>query len=248
MHVSAQERNGWLRNTAIPSLPAESPAFWFRLGMILVAMTVVFMAWYLHVTRQIDLAPGVPGRIATMPAPETPMAAALPPSAAPAEAAPATVPVAARPPPAPAPEMQAKAVEPAPAPAPAPVAAAAAPAQTIAPAPEPRPAPRVRRYAREEQQPGEPSYEVVRRALALARGEKDLGPPIAPGPGPQYEWTRTSPPSANDPGPPIAPGPGPLYDATRPTVRTPSWFANDPGPPVAIGPGPLVDYSAGGSR
>ncbi len=248
-HVSAQERNGWLRNaSSIPVLPAESPAFWFRLGMLLVAMTVVFMAWYLYVTREVTRTPG-PGPIATVPAAAAPQQAAAPaksaetalapvsvpaPAAAPA-AAQTSAPVAAAPPSAPPPpEVQPKAAE-------------AAPAQARAAPPETRPAPRTRRYSREEPQPGEPSYDVVRRALTLAGAEKDPGPPIAPGPGPQYEWARTPSQPGADPGPPIVAGPGPLYDPSRATPRTPSWSANDPGPPIAIGPGPLVDYSAGGT-
>ncbi len=248
VHVSAQERNGWLRNSSsIPVLPAESPAFWFRLGMLLVAMTVVFMAWYLYVTREVNRAPSP---IAAAPAAASPQQTAVPakpaetalaPVSVPATAAPAAAPGAATTPgggaatpPSPPPEVQARAAEP-------------APAQARPPSPEPRPAPRTRRYSREEQQPGEPSYEVVRRALTLAGAEKDPGPPIAPGPGPQYEWARTPSQPGADPGPPIVAGPGPLYDPSRATPRTPSWSANDPGPPIAIGPGPLVDYSAGGA-
>ncbi|MBO9516074.1 MAG: hypothetical protein J7549_18310, partial [Variovorax sp.] len=93
---------------------------------------------------------------------------------------------------------------------------------------------------------------VVRRPGS----QPDPGPPIAPGPGPQYSWTRAAGTerAANDPGPPIAVGPGPRYES-RPEVRAPAAPAampsRDPGPPIAVGPGPRYDYStpsAGSAR
>ena len=76
--------------------------------------------------------------------------------------------------------------------------------------------------------------------------QPDPGPPIAPGPGPQYSWTRPAGTRvADDLGPPVAAGPGPRYEA-RPEVRAPVTAvmpSGDPGPPIAIGPGPRYDFS-----
>ena len=97
----------------------------------------------------------------------------------------------------------------------------------------------------------EPLDAASQRALSLARGaQPDLGPPIAPGPGPLYDRAPASPRTYNDPGPPVAAGPGPLYPmygSPRPPVRAPGMPSGDPGPPIAIGPGPLVDYSTRGA-
>lgn len=88
---------------------------------------------------------------------------------------------------------------------------------------------------------------VVRRPSS----QPDPGPPIAPGPGPQYSWTRPSTTRvASDLGPPIAVGPGPRYEA-RPEVRAPVTAvmpSGDSGPPIAIGPGPRYDYSTPSAR
>lgn len=79
--------------------------------------------------------------------------------------------------------------------------------------------------------------EATPRATASIRG--DGGPPIAPGPGPVYNFSSPGSSSSgrDDPGPPIAPGPGPLYES----ARTPNWAANDAGPPIAVGPGPVYN-------
>ena len=76
----------------------------------------------------------------------------------------------------------------------------------------------------------------------------DPGPPVAIGPGPQYESARTASRLADDPGPPVVPGPGPLYTSPRVPAATPAGPRDDPGPPITIGPGPLVDYSVRGVR
>ncbi|SCK48446.1 hypothetical protein VAR608DRAFT_4807 [Variovorax sp. HW608] len=100
------------------------------------------------------------------------------------------------------------------------------------------------RARRDTRAPEEPiDYPVVVRRPG---SQPDPGPPIAPGPGPQYSWTRPATTRvAGDPGPPIAVGPGPRYE-TRPEVRAPVTAvmpSGDSGPPIAIGPGPRYDYS-----
>jgi hypothetical protein len=106
--------------------------------------------------------------------------------------------------------------------------------QTVA-----RTAPRVRRDPRDMQ-----DAEPLRYTVGVDRpsAQPDLGPPLAPGPGPQYSWKRPSPSprTADDLGPPVATGPGPRYD-TRPEVRAPVTASADGGPPIAIGPGPRYD-------
>lgn len=49
------------------ALPAETAAFWLRLGLLVLAMAIGFMGWYLYVTR--DAAAPVPALTAAMPAP-----------------------------------------------------------------------------------------------------------------------------------------------------------------------------------
>jgi hypothetical protein len=101
--------------------------------------------------------------------------------------------------------------------------------------------------------------------------QPDPGPPVAAGPGPQYEYVRAptrsrSEPAAvplapaavgrsapeavapavrpaADPGPSVAPGPGPRYDFSR-LAQVPAVPGSDPGPPIAPGPGPLLGYPA----
>ncbi|VWX62495.1 conserved hypothetical protein [Burkholderiales bacterium 8X] len=96
-----------------------------------------------------------------------------------------------------------------------------------------------------------PAWRTPRFEASSAR---DLGPPIAPGPGPVYDTTRSSSRALpagtdiRDPGPPVAPGPGPLYEETR-SPRTSGMSSSDGGPPIAAGPGPQYDDgAAGGSR
>jgi hypothetical protein len=100
-----------------------------------------------------------------------------------------------------------------------------------------RTTPRVRRDPRDMQDVEPQGYPV---AVNRPSAQPDLGPPLAPGPGPQYSWKRPSPRSADDLGPPVAPGPGPRYDA-RAEVRAPVTPSADGGPPIAIGPGPRND-------
>jgi len=108
--------------------------------------------------------------------------------------------------------------------------------------------PRPRRDTRDLDDSTPIDYPVVVRRPG---SQPDLGPPIAPGPGPQYSWTRpTTTRVADDLGPPIAAGPGPRYE-TRPEVRAPASAvmpSGDSGPPIAIGPGPRYDYSTPSAR
>ncbi|WP_431275784.1 zinc ribbon domain-containing protein [Variovorax ureilyticus] len=108
--------------------------------------------------------------------------------------------------------------------------------------------PRTRRDTRDLDRSMPIEYPVVAPRPA---SQPDPGPPIVPGPGPQYSWTRPSTTRvAGDPGPPIAVGPGPRYEA-RPEVRAPVTAvmpSGDPGPPIAIGPGPRYDYSTPSAR
>jgi hypothetical protein len=104
-------------------------------------------------------------------------------------------------------------------------------------------APRPRRDARDPDDSMPIEYPAVVRRPG---SQPDPGPPIVPGPGPQYSWTRPATTRvADDLGPPTAVGPGPRYEA-RPEVRAPVTAvmpSGDSGPPIAIGPGPRYDYS-----
>ncbi|MBT2305242.1 hypothetical protein J7E70_33095 [Variovorax paradoxus] len=79
-----------LEESAAPrrALPAETAVFWLRLGLLVLAMTVGFMGWYVYVTRK--AAAPVPAVTAAMPAPAAvsmspaPRAASMPEPAAPA--------------------------------------------------------------------------------------------------------------------------------------------------------------------
>jgi hypothetical protein len=111
--------------------------------------------------------------------------------------------------------------------------------------PEKRSIERATRVPRDEEADYAPAY---RMATPQPRAQPDPGPPIAPGPGPQYSWVRPSPRAYDDPGPPVVAGPGPRYEP-RPEVRAPFYApSNDPGPPIAIGPGPRYDYSTPAGR
>ena len=41
------------RAASLALLPAETPAFWLRLGLLALAMSVAFIGWYLYVTRDV---------------------------------------------------------------------------------------------------------------------------------------------------------------------------------------------------
>ena len=41
------------RAATLAVLPAETPAFWLRLGLSALAMSMVFIGWYLYVTRDV---------------------------------------------------------------------------------------------------------------------------------------------------------------------------------------------------
>lgn len=246
-------------------------SFWLHLGLVGLTMIIAFVAWCVYVlhhgtapwtqlTRMMaptpELRQSEPVVKAKAPESTVPVQpTALAPAAAPAPAAPA--------PPAPAPTSSTAtaAVRPtdsAPAPATSPAAALAlAPASKTASVanpptrnagPEKRTSERARRILRDEEADYEPAYQMP---TPQPRTYPDPGPPIAPGPGPQYSWTRPSQRSYDDPGPPVVAGPGPRYEV-RPEVRAPSSSAaapsSDPGPPIAIGPGPRYDYSTPAAR
>jgi hypothetical protein len=237
--------------------PAETPAFWLRLGLLALAMSFGFIAWYLYITRKVA-EPSLPTPIAaaalapegTTPAP--PKTTAPTPASAPA---PAVLDM---------PEM--------PAAPPAPeIPDMLAPAQTRAEKSAAAPAARTPSMSPAERSGATPSAAAVRRARApaptwprddpeppvaigpgpLASSPRapvvprdDPGPPIAIGPGPLVSSARAPVAPRDDPGPPIAIGPGPLVS----TARVPVVPRDDPGPPIAAGPGPLFDYSARASR
>lgn len=212
-------------DTSIVALPAEAASFWLRAGCVGLAMILGFTLWWMEVTRK----PGVPPlhtRLLAMlaPAPSRPPI----PSAAPER---------------PTESMQADSPDQAP-PTPAAPAAVAQRPSTEAPttpaetqaSPTPGPEAKVRATARPAARPSsarrpwvEPSTTAEERAAA--RTGPDLGPPIAPGPGPQYGSAHSAAPPVADLGPPIAPGPGPRYDFSRAPVRAPSSRAAEPPPP-----------------
>jgi len=227
------------------ALRAAPSYFWQGLGLLVLAMVLVFAGWFAYVTRKTD-GPGPSRAVASAPSaavPEAPagnVVAALAPIGKPADPAPITASVS----------------------PPVPVA----PSATAPPAAEPATAAvRAERRSSRSRQAGEsrttgaraapsygdaePQFQLPRRPMSVARAQDDPGPPIAAGPGPVYSWTvPRSSRVADDPGPPVAAGPGPQYEGPRTPVRAPVWLAGDPGPPVAIGPGPQVDYSTGRSR
>lgn len=239
-------------------LPAETPGFWLRLMLLGVVLTVGFMAWYLYVTRELPV-PSARSEIAAAAVPAEKPASPVEPlkstAIAPQAAAPATGPAAA--PLAGAPARQ-DARTPTSRTRP-PAAAERARVRTPRPAGEeeelfrgtaPASTGRALALANELNEAELPGTTAGRAppygnsARAPSRSADDLGPPIAPGPGPRYGPARATSRFENDPGPPVAPGPGPLYETARASVRAPSRLQDDPGPPIAIGPGPLVDYSA----
>jgi hypothetical protein len=246
--------NGTSTQTPVRSaraLRADSSYFWQGLGLLVLAMALLFAAWFAYVTRKAD--GPEPSRVAVS-APTPAMAPAVASVSRASPEVPANVAVVA------AMAAPAKSVDVAPETT---RASASAPASAMAlPAAEPPTAAPADRRALKANRAGDsrpmavrsaPSYRNTelaspqgQRTVAVARNQDDPGPPIAAGPGPLYGGsTPRSSRMADDPGPPVVAGPGPMYQTPRTPVRAPVWLANDPGPPIAIGPGPQVDYSAG---
>ncbi|MGO4393929.1 hypothetical protein AB4Z46_21450 [Variovorax sp. M-6] len=216
--------DGERESTSIVALPAEAASFWLRAGCVGVAMILGFTLWWMDVTRKPGVPPlhtrllamlaPAPGRSPTPPATPEPAAgstkADAPEQASPAPAA--TAPVAERP----SAQVPAKPAETKASPVPGPQAKAKA---------APRPATRSSSLRRKWVEPSTTAEE-----RAVARAERDLGPPIAPGPGPQYGGAHSATLPFADLGPPIAPGPGPRYDYSRTPVQAPSSRAAGPPP------------------
>lgn len=221
---SSRADDGERANTSIVALPAEATSFWLRAGCVGLAMILGFTLWWMDVTRK----PGVPPlytRLLALLAPEpsrSPTPAATPKPAAestkadsPEQASPApaaAAPVAERP----STEVPTKPAETKPSSTPSPQAKAK---------PAARPATRSSSLRRQWVEPSTTAEE-----RAVARAARDLGPPIAPGPGPQYGSAPSATPPFADLGPPIGPGPGPRYDYSRAPAQAPSSKAAGPPP------------------
>ena len=243
------------RAASLALLPAETAAFWLRLGLSALAMSVVFIGWYLYVTRDVAEPSWWPKLNAAAAAPE----AKAPPTEKDSVVVPAPASTPA-PPQAAAPAPVAPAVPVAAAPAAPATPVAAAPSQSNEEKSSAAPAAPSRSAALSERTRANPPM-APRQARAPAWNRDDLGPPIAPGPGPLV-GSVSAPAWLRDPGPPVVPGPGPLVSSSRATTptfddpgppvvpgpgplvsssRAPAWAADDAGPPIAIGPGPLAN-------
>ncbi len=242
------------RASSVTMLPAESPVFWLRLGLVAVVMGVVFFAWYLYVTRSAGESPlpaGLAGVFSSeqkaMPAAEAAATAGVPAARESAQAAatqPATAPLTVAKPEA-APDARAALS------LPAARSAAAAPQAKARPGPATSvstaaapPGFRTRAPARGEDRD---SYREAAPPLSASRvpmrpGEESARLPWRP---PATETSRAPVRAAVDPGPPVAAGPGPQYAWT---TRSSARLADDPGPPIVAGPGPLVSSSRAPAR
>jgi len=229
-------------------LPAETPAFWLRLGLLALAMMIGFFGWYIYVTRK-TAEPWLPARIAAVLGLQD--ASSAPVKTAPADAVPAATPVT------PVPRPAAPAIATAPATAGATARATASSPTPVAAAPAPKPewmgsgtsvedAPAEAPSASPPKRFGAASAQLApqqprRRARAQERAvEDDPSPPIAVRTEPGAGLPRASTWPQEDPGPPIVAGPGPRFAATPPPPPSSSSFREDPGPPIVAGPGPVA--------
>jgi hypothetical protein len=224
-------------------LPAETPAFWLRLGLLTVAMMIGFFGWYFYVTRKTG-EPWLPARISAVLGLEDAGSAPVKTPSSNSAAAAAAVPT-----PAPAPASISSPTAVSATPAPASTSAwmgggtsvEAPSADGAAASPAKRGGATTTQQA--SQQASQQATQPRRRARPQERTvEDDPSPPIAIRAEPDAGLPRASLRPRDDPGPPVVPGPGPRFATTPPPASSSpsSSSRDDPGPPIAVGPGPLA--------